>query len=350
MLGGGALGNLHVHFPTDVLCSGVWEVLKDFQEPELKSLATALQSTVLASRASTTTSKYVYAFLRWKRWAESHKEIVVFPVREIDLALYLQYLGNTTESKSAVEEAVNAVGWVHQLAGYPAVSGSPFVRIVLEGLQRKLAKPKVRKEPVTSDMMSAMVNSLGAAPSLTDVRLVAACLLAFSAFLRYDELAKLRCCDITFSHTRMSIHILSSKTDQYRQGDSVLVGRTGSSTCPVAMLERYYSVAALPKQSKLRLFRGIVVTKSGERLRSQGSLSYTRLRELFLGKLSQLGFDPKQFGLHSLRSGGASAAANAGVPDRLFKRHGRWRSESAKDGYIKDSVTALMSVSASLNL
>ena len=88
----------------------------------------------------------------------------------------------------------------------------------------------------------------------------------------------------------MSIHILSSKTDQYRQGDSVLVGRTGSSTCPVAMLERYYSMAALPKQSKLRLFRGIVVTKSGERLRSQGSLSYTRLRELFLGELSQLNY------------------------------------------------------------
>ena len=109
-------------------------------------------------------------------------------------------------------------------------------------------------------------------------------------------------------------------------------------------------MAALPKLSKLRLFRGIVVTKSGEHLRSQGSLSYTRLRELFLSKLSELGFDPKQFGLHSLRSGGASAAANAGVPDRLFKRHGRCRSESAKDGYVKDSMTALMSVSESLNL
>ena len=222
----------------------------------------------------------------------------------------------------------------------------------MEGLQCRLAKPKVRKEPVTSDMMSAMVNSLGAVPSLTDVRLVAACLLAFTTFLRYDKLAKLRCCDITFSHTRMSIHIMSSKTDQYHQGDSVLVGRIGSSTCPVAMLERYYSMAALPKQSKLRLFWGIVVTKSGERLRSQGSLSYTRLRELFLGKLSQLGFDPKQFGLHSLQSGGAPAAANAGVPDRLFKRHGRWRSESAKDGYIyiKDSVTVLISVSERLTL
>lgn len=103
-------------------------------------------------------------------------------------------------------------------------------------------------------------------------------------------------------------------------------------------------------QSYVCLFRGIVVTKSGERLRSQGSLSYTRLKELFLAKLSELGFDKKQFGLHSLRSGGATAAAGAGVPDRLFKRHGCWRSESAKDGYVKDTMSSSMSVSKSLDL
>ena len=148
----------------------------------------------------------------------------------------------------------------------------------------------------------------------------------------------------------MSVHIASSKTDQYRQGDSVVVARTGLPTCPVSMLEWYFNMASLSQQSKLRIFRGIVVSKSGERLHSQGSLSYTRLRELFLHKLSELGFDAKQFVLHSLRSGGATAAAQAGVPDRLFKRHGCWRSESAKDGYIKDSMPALMSVSESLNL
>ena len=118
----------------------------------------------------------------------------------------------------------------------------------------------------------------------------------------------------------MVIRISSSKTDQYRQGDSVVVARTGSSKYPVTMLERYYAMASISKESKLRLFRGIVSTKSGEQLRSQGSLSYTRLRELFLQKLTSLGFDAKQFGLHSLRSGGATAAAQADVPDRLFKR------------------------------
>ena len=148
----------------------------------------------------------------------------------------------------------------------------------------------------------------------------------------------------------MRVRILSSKTDQYRQGDTMLVARSGSMTCPVAMMERYFLQAKLSQSSSLLLFRGITRTKHGEKLWSGGGLSYTRMRELFLPKLKELGFETKQFSLHSLRAGGATAAANAGVPDRLFKRHGRWRSELAKDGYVKDNQEALMSVSRSLEL
>ena len=50
-------------------------------------------------------------------------------------------------------------------------------------------------------------------------------------------------------------------------------------------------------------------------------------------------------GSHSLRSGGEAAAANAGIPDRLFKRHGRWSSDSAQDGYVKDTLSSRLSVS-----
>ena len=60
--------------------------------------------------------------------------------------------------------------------------------------------------------------------------------------------------------------------------------------------------------------------------------------------------NPKFFGLYSLRSGGATSAANAGVPDRLFKLLGRWRSENVKDGYIKNDLKALLSVSIALGI
>ena len=337
-------------FSTDVLSEGVWQTLAELQDPELKRLAGLLPATVLRSRADSTTKKYMAAFQRWRAWAEPRQEIRVYPVDEAHFALYLQHVGESTQAKSAVEEAVNAVGWIHQLSGIPPISGSSFVRATMDGLRRKLAKPKVKKEPVTLDMLSALVRRLTPTSSLADVRLAASSLLAYAAFLRYDELAKLRCCDISITAESMSVHITSSKTDQYRQGDSVLIVRTSSATCPVAMMERYFRLGGMESSSKRKLFRGIVHTKSGERLRAAGGLSYTRMRELFLQKIAELGFDPKRFGLHSLRAGGASAAANAGVPDRLFKRHGRWKSESAKDGYIKDSVASRLSVSKKLNL
>ena len=72
--------------------------------------------------------------------------------------------------------------------------------------------------------------------------------------------------------------------------------------------------------------------------------------DLLLEKLSAVGLDAKKYGFHSLRAGGATAAANAGVPDRLFKRHGRWRSENAKDGYVKDSLKNRLSVSKNIGL
>ena len=66
--------------------------------------------------------------------------------------------------------------------------------------------------------------------------------------------------------------------------------------------------------------------------------------------MQSLGFDANVFSIHSLRAEGATAAANAGVPDRLFKRHGRWRSENAKDGYVKDNLEARLKVSKMLGL
>ena len=130
---------------------------------------------------------------------------------------------------------------------------------------------------MTADMLSALVGSVGVSPSLSDVQLAACSLLSFAASLRYYEISKLRCCDVTFSTESMSVRIRSSKTNQYRQGDTVLEARTGSPTCPVAMLEQYFRLGGLSHSSTLSLFRGITRTKQGERLRASGSLSYTRI-------------------------------------------------------------------------
>ena len=282
-------------------------------------------------------------------WATS-RNLSPIPATPHEFSLYLQYIGETKRSKSAAEEACNAVSWVHSSAGLPPLLSNCFVKATLEGLRCSLAKPIVKKEPATVEMLEAIVEDAEKSGSLSDLQLATACLLGFSGFMCAVEVLELRPCDCIVSEEMVKIHISGSKNDQQRKGDEVLVARTKSCTCPVAMLERYMAVNSIPQDDQRYIFRPIQKTKNGERLREYGKISDTCLRDLFNKKIAALGFPAREFSLHSLRAGGATTAANAKVSDQLFKRHGRWKSENAKDGYVKDSVESRLEVSKSLGL
>lgn len=315
----------------------------------MRELASHLPTTVLQSKASATVKKYLGAIRRWKRWAAKHK-LKPFPVTSNDLALYLQHIGEVVQSKSAVEEIVHAMTWLHEAAGITSPTANPFVSVVLEGLRKALAKPVTKKAPINMEILSAMVKDTMQNQTLSNVRLTSACLLAYAGFLRFNELHNLRPNDLRIDSEKLMIKIRQSKTDQLRKGDEILISRTGTITCPVAMLEKYLSLGGIKLSDSQLLYRGITKTRSGEKLRSSGGFTYARMRELLRGKLVQLGYSPDSFGIHSLRAGGATAAANAGVPDRVFKRHGRWKTDGAKDGYIEDSVGKRLEVSKQLGL
>ncbi len=53
----------------------------------------------------------------------------------------------------------------------------------------------------------------------------------------------------------------------------------------------------------------------------------------------------KQIATQSGRSGGASAASNAGVPAELWGQHGDWKSWDAQKRYMKTDTPRLLSVS-----
>ena len=60
--------------------------------------------------------------------------------------------------------------------------------------------------------------------------------------------------------------------------------------------------------------------------------------------------DNLNLGLHSLRAGGVTVAANSRISDRCLKRHGRWKTDASKDGYIEDSFDSRIEVSKFLGL
>ena len=148
---------------------------------------------------------------------------------------------------------------------------NPFLRSTLEGLQRTLAKPVVTKKPVTVSMLQVIVQDARDSESLTDIRLATACQLSYAGFLRFNELVRLRPVDIKTEEAMMSMHIVQSKTDQLRKGDEIVVAKTKSPTCPVAMLEYYL------KRTGMSLDDQIQRTNKGETLRSTGCISYSCL-------------------------------------------------------------------------
>ena len=257
--------------------SGVWAMLQELDNPELVELAHRLPATVLQSRAQSSAWKYIGGFKCWKAWAQQHK-LAVFPVEGTNLALYLQHLGDHFESKAAVEEAVNSLAWVHSLAGLALPSNHPLVQVTLDGLKRALAKPVTKKTPVTAEIQSEVVKDTKARPTLSNICLATACLLAYAGFLRANELINL---DIRIADDKMIMRITHSKTDRFRHGDEVSIARTKNHTCPVAMLERYLQVTKVPMTATEFLFRPITKTKTGEKLRVSGQLSYGTLCELF---------------------------------------------------------------------
>ena len=73
-------------------------------------------------------------------------------------------------------------------------------------------------------------------------------------------------------------------------------------------------------------------------------MTYSRASELFKKAVTDEGLDAKKYGLHSLRSGGATTAAALGVPERLLQRQDGWRTAKAKNNYILESKSALLHV------
>lgn len=334
----------------DIFHQGIWVEHEDLQDEELIELAKSLPGIALQGKAPSTLRQYSGSFRRWKTWA-LQKGLDAFPASPFHIALYLAYLTQKSNTAAPIEQAVHSISWAHSIAVVDDPTVHPLVGHMVAGAKRILARPVCKKEPITPEILRQLVESFGGTGALlSDIRTLAICLLSFAGFFRYDEVANLRESDVTIFEDHMEIYVESSKTDQYRDGARVVIARVGSDTCPVKKMERYISIAAIGADEGKYLFRGLVSTKVGARLRSSGTLSYTRVRELVLEMLQKIGLDKAKYGVHSLRSGGATAAANAGVPDRCFKRHGRWRSENAKDGYVKDTIKERLSVSQSLGL
>ena len=308
----------------------------------------------MCSRQDNTVRNYLNAFEKWKKWCAQYQEIEHFPAESHYVALYLLEISQNSVSHAPVTLAYYSISWAHRSAGVNDPTKGDLPKMVKEAAARKLGHGDNKKEPVSSSVISKIVQQFANSDAdLMSLRVTSIYLLGFSAFLRYDELSKLRFCDVLFARKYMKSFIEQSKTDVYRKGEWVYVSKLDSNNCPVDIMKRYLRKAKFNEYSEDFIFRGITRNKIKSKRslkKSNKPISYATVRSIVLDAFKTVGANIATLGTHSLRKGGATAAARHSVEDRLFKKHGRWLSERSKDKYVTESLKQKLVVTQNLGL
>ena len=112
----------------------------------------------------------------------------------------------------------------------------------------------------------------------------------------------------------LQIKIKQSKTDPFRRGVYLNVGRTGSNLCAVAAMLDYLSV------------RGMSPCRPSVSVKDGRVLSHQLFVEAVCDGLRKAGIDQDKYCGHSFHIGAATTAAVKGIEDSLIKTLGRWES------------------------
>ena len=317
----------------------------------LQSLTSSFSNHVTASRSDNTCKSYSNGFKKWQSFitAQGH---CALPAHPVHVALYITHLLKNSATVNIVNLAVYSIKWVHDLHGYADPTCNSFVKNLQESAKRHSNPKTRRKDSVTPEMLIKLCEMLESSADLLTVRDLTMILLSFAGFLRYDEISSLRCKDIEIFDEYFSVKIVKSKTDQYRHGDEILISRGSTIACPLNMLNRYLDLAKIDLKSEDFMFKPIYRSKKiCALIHKNKKLSYTAAKASMVSKLNLVG-GSYNFGLHSMRSGGATQVANASssVSDRCWKRHGRWKSEGSKDCYVADSVEKRLEGSQKLGI
>lgn len=304
---------------------------------------------LLNSKSENTVKSYYYSFKRWERFITDHGHSAL-PAEPVHVALYLTSLISDGASSHPITNAFYGIKWAHNVNGLHDPTENHFVNSILEASKRTSEKKCNRKEPISSDILINICDKFKDSLDLLVIRDLTMMLISFAGFLRYDELRSLRFNDITIYDNYLLLKIHKSKTDQYRQGDEIFISKGLTLACPYNMFVKYVNLAGFDKDSNKFLFRPVYRSKHICKLINKDKqLSYTAAKEALLNRV-KLVAPECNIGLHSFRSGGATAAANSDVNERCLKRHGRWKSESSKDRYIADSTDKRLQVSKNLGL
>lgn len=269
--------------------------------------------------------------VQWKTFNKFCDKLNIheWPTSTETLCLFAQHLASRMRSVKTIESYLYGVVNLHLYAGVKPPDIKTFkVKLTLKGIKRKL-KHRVRQaKPITPPLL-IRIHDLLDFKEIDDVVFWAILLTSFYLLLRksnlvpdsqetFDKNKQLTRRQVKVTKNSVAVAVTWSKTIQFHQRKLKLkmYSLPNNVLCPVKAFTRLLSMTD-PKPEE-----SCFLTKQGLPF-SYNMLNYRIKKFLKLTGVKQY----SKFSPHSLRRGGLLAGFKAGLPKKLLKVLGDWRSE-----------------------
>jgi hypothetical protein len=285
--------------------------------------------------SSTTYTSATNSFLTFVKM----HNLPVDPTKET-LSLYVTYM-----CAHIIPRSVNSYlsGICNQLEPFfPEVRAnrnSALVSRTLAGCMRRFGTPVVRKRPITEDDIVLVIGDIGASRVHDDLLFLSMLTSGRDGLLRLGEMTmpdyvRLRNArKLSLRHTvnvfddRYSYFLPYHKADRFYEGNIIIIQRTARLSDPHSHFLSYLHSrdALFPLNRELWL-------------RSNGTVP---TRSWFIARIKQ--YFPHDVAGQSLRAGGATSLAEAGIPPEVIRGIGRWASDAFQI-YIRKNPVLLQAM------
>ena len=249
------------------------------------------------------------------------------------VSLYLTHLSTKEAKMSTLKRRLVSIGVIHKLKGHYLDTKHPSIIENIMGIKRRKGSVQKGKKPLLINSLKKIINIIDQQKKeeIKKLRDRSIILIGFSGGFRRNEIISLDYEDLDFVQEGLKINLKRSKTDQYGEGSvKGLPYFENTQYCPVVSIRKWIEIS---KISSGALFRRI---SKGSKL-SEHRLTDQTVALIIKKYLELTGIDSKNYSGHSLRSGFATTAAEAGVEERNIMAMTGHKSTEMVRRYIKDA-------------
>ena len=249
------------------------------------------------------------------------------------VSLYLTHLSTKDIKMSTLKRRLVSIGVIHKLKGHYLDTKHPIIIENIMGIKRRKGSIQIGKKPLLINNLKTIINVIDEYNKeyLKIYRDRSIILMGFSGGFRRNEIVSLDYDDLDFVTEGIKINLKRSKTDQF--GEGLVKGLPyfeNTKYCPVLSIKSWIEISKISSGPLFRRF------SKGNKL-SENRLTDQTVALLIKKYLNIAGIDSKNYSGHSLRSGFATSAAEAGAEERTIMAMTGHKSTEMVRRYIKDA-------------